>query len=118
MSQHHYACTWKGQPITIMMGWDRPLQGYFMVIEHDDFNGDDEGFIYSNLNDPELKPSRGMSQSVGYLLERLIGLGLKVPQRMLDAIEADAKVNAGNREVWYDHKGNVVASVSDEDVAS
>ncbi len=33
MSQHIFYTMREGEQTKIMMGWDRPLQGYFMVIE-------------------------------------------------------------------------------------
>jgi hypothetical protein len=33
MSQHLYRTTREGQPISVLLGWDRPIGHYFMVIE-------------------------------------------------------------------------------------
>ncbi|SAL67233.1 hypothetical protein AWB69_07685 [Caballeronia udeis] len=48
-------CTLKtaigGQAVTVLMGWDKPLQYHFMVIEY--LNGDDE-LLSSNLDDGEV----------------------------------------------------------------
>ena len=117
MSQHHYACTWQGRPISVLMGWDRPLQGFFMVIEFDDAGDEDDEeawLLYSNLNDSDLTPT-GMSRSCGYFQEKLAVLGVSVPTQMIEAIERDGQDNTGNKEVWYDHKGRVVATACDEE---
>ncbi len=115
MSQHHYACMWQARPITIMLGWNRAAHGFFMDVEYDDQDdGIDEGSVlYDNLHDPALTATRGLSGDVGYFLGILAHLGLSLPRRMVDAVLADADRNAGNGESWYDHKGNVVASVPD-----
>ncbi len=120
MSQHHYACTWQGRPISIMMGWDRPLQGFFMVIEFDDAGGQDEEneeawLLYSNLNDPVLAPTSGMASSCEYFQEKLSALGVRVPAQMIEAVDQDGKTNAGNREAWYDRGGRVVATAHYEE---
>lgn len=105
MSQHIYPSSYKGLPITILMGWDRPLQGFFMVIELEEA----EGLIYSNLDDPKLIPFGGLPDSLEHFSEKLDELGLSVPQAMIEQIELDAAANVGNRHVLYDQAGNVVA---------
>lgn len=47
MSQHHFYTTHEGVGAHVYMGWDKPLQGFFLVIEKD--NDEDEPF-WSNLN--------------------------------------------------------------------
>lgn len=36
MSQHHFHTIHNGQETHILMGWDRPMQGFFLVIEKED----------------------------------------------------------------------------------
>ena len=74
MSQHYFNTQQAGTPVKVLLGWDRPLGHYFMVIEKtaaavasesastaaqcegddDDDGDDDDGYLYSNLN--ELDP--------------------------------------------------------------
>lgn len=103
MSQHTYPSTYKGQPITILMGWDRPLQGFFMVIELEKV----EGCVYCNLDDPLLSSVGGLPDSLGHFTDKLDELGLSVPHNMIQQIELDAAANLGNRHVLYDAVGNV-----------
>lgn len=103
MSQHFYPTEHQGRPATILIGWDRPLQGYFMVIEDD--GTDDDQFIYSNLEDPALPC--GVSRSLDPFQRKLAELGLALPASVLDAVRADAAANTGNRYVAYDKDGNV-----------
>ncbi len=92
MSQHYF----RPVPNTvILMGWDRPLQGYFCVIEC----GDE--LLYSNLEDPILDERGGMSGSLDYLLDCVVARGLNVPQEMIAEIKADAAHNIGNREMRW-----------------
>jgi len=104
MTQHYYPTEHQGKPATIMMGWDRPLQGFFMVIE----DGQNRGkYIYSNLDDPELIQFGGLPPCLDPFLAKLEALGLSVPDVMLDAIELDAALNEGNRRGEYNRDGSV-----------
>jgi hypothetical protein len=105
MSQHYFKTSYQGQAITVLMGWDRPLQGHFLVVEKDDVKED--AFVYSNLLDPALNGYRGLPPSLEYFKTKLSELGLTVPERMIREIEADRSANVGNRHVWYDELGNV-----------
>jgi hypothetical protein len=86
------------------MGWDRPLQGYFMVIESE---ADDEP-VYSNLYDRALVQCGGLPRTLDHFLHRMDELGVAVPGRMLQQVRLDAAANAGNRLVAYDAEGNVL----------
>jgi hypothetical protein len=110
MSQHNYATTYAGQPVNIMMGWDRPLQGYFLVIELSESRA--EGCVYSNLEDPALFPCMGMPDSLDHFLEKLDELNIAVPQAMIQQIEVDAALNVGNRYVRYASNGTIVREIN------
>jgi hypothetical protein len=107
MSQHLYATTHESQPVTILMGWDRPLQGYFMLIERTDTK--DADYLYSNLGDPDLLHCMGLPNTVHHFLDVLENLGLSVPATMLVEIGLDAANNVGNRFVRYLPDGSVQA---------
>lgn len=106
MSQHIYRSTYGGRPVTIYMGWDRPLQGFFLVIESEGV----DGYVYSNLDDPELVSCGGLPATLGHFTVKLNELGLVVPQNIVQQVELDATNNVGNRRVFYDAAGNVLAS--------
>lgn len=105
MSQHYYRSSHQGQLITILMGWDRPLQGFFMVIEL----AEKEGYFYTNLDDPALLPFNGLPDSLDHFQEKLNELGLSVPTRMIQEIQEDAAMNTGNRYVHYEQDGTIRA---------
>ncbi len=110
MSQHYFETKHREMPVTILMGWDRPLQGFFMVIESDRAGADDDDYIYSNLTDRELRSVRGLPDSLDHFLAKLAEFGLSVPQQMLREIRADAAADVGNRQVWYAAEGAIRAS--------
>lgn len=109
MSQHRFATTYQGRPVEVLMGWDRPLQGVFMVVSRGDAREDEDEFVYSNLDDPALADCGGLPPVVDYFLVKLGDLGVAVPQAMLDEIERDSRANVGTRHVVYDADGHKVS---------
>jgi hypothetical protein len=65
---------YNNRPVTVAMGFDQPLQGFFMTIEpKDDDNPDampEHGLIYSNLDDKDI-PSPGLSPTLDHFRKRL-----------------------------------------------
>lgn len=94
MSQHVFSSTQDGRPTNITLGWDRPLQYFFMTVE-DGVTGD---LVYCNLDHPET--FRGAD--LDYYRRVLNKLGLAVPVKMLAEVAADRVSNVGNRFVKYD----------------
>lgn len=106
MSQHYCElATAAGLAVGVTLGFDRPLQGFFMIVRPAD---DPSEPLYSNLHDPELAMEGGMSTVVTYFLDKLTDLGINVPQPMVTEVMADAANNVGNRVVFWDHTGHIV----------
>lgn len=103
MSQHFFDSSYQGQPVVILMGWDRPLQGFFLVVEF----VEQDGFVYSNLEDWDLYFCGGFSSSVEYFERKLEALGLSVPAQMIREIQIDEAMNMGNRQVLYEPDGSI-----------
>ena len=54
MSQHYFSTKHHGEAITVLLGWDRPLGHYFMVVERDDpkpkeFRGSAAGIRWADV---------------------------------------------------------------------
>jgi hypothetical protein len=107
MSQHYFKTTHQGRPITITLGFDRPLQGYFCTVERNDAAGEDDAYLYCNLDDPTLSRHTGMAETVDYFDALLMARGFTVPRAMIAEVERDGVLNVGNRRVWYDAAGAV-----------
>ncbi|HET9645425.1 MAG TPA: hypothetical protein VFP68_19180 [Burkholderiaceae bacterium] len=103
MSQHRFQTTYQGDPVSVLMGWDRPLQGFFLVIAAICR----DGYVYSNLEDRALRQCFGLPPALDYFLGKLSEFGIEVPSRMIDEIKADADKDVGNRYVVYDCAGNI-----------
>lgn len=112
MSQHFYDGTYRGVPVTVLMGWDRPLSQFFLVVQHRqdaEVNGErednDEGIIYSNQD--ELLPR---SLGLDHFRSKLTTLGIAVPEAMFEQVLLDEAGNVGNRCVVYEADGSVTES--------
>lgn len=114
MSQHTFnTTTSSGSRVQVLMGWDRPLQQFFLVVEElssperqdrGDGQEDDEcPYLYSNLSDVD---SMGM-QDLDFFCEKLRGLGIAIPDLMVKEIELDKFNNVGNRYVAYNGDGSI-----------
>lgn len=110
MSQHLFSTHYDGKPVVVLMGWDRPLQGFFLVIEEevDDDDKADE-YVYTNMEDPALFPWMGVPPTLDPFLAKLQELGITVPSRMIEEIRSDAARNVGNRYVTYDESGAITS---------
>lgn len=95
MSQHQYSTRDEnGVSITVIMGYDRPLDHYFLLVEVDGL--DDP--IYCNLYD-----TGPFNRPLEYYRDKLDELGLSIPSGMFAAVERDRRENIGNKRViWSD----------------
>ena len=94
MSRHFFKTEYQGKPITVLMGFDRPMGGYFMVIEEDDQKDDD--YIFTNLYEQITHP-----KTIKPYRDKLKQLGIFVPVEMLMAIETDDTALMGNKDVYH-----------------
>jgi hypothetical protein len=106
MSQHYFQTEHKGLPVTVQLGWDRPLQQFYMVIEHGqsaqrESGDEDDSYLYSNLGDPQAIGCKDLD----YFAEKLNDLGITVPDSMIREVWRDAGFNVGNRQVTYEKDG-------------
>ena len=101
MSQHIYRATdSQGAELTVQIGWDKPLQGFYAVVEAPE--GSDDDYLYSNLNDPLLAANFGMADTLDYLVEALAKLGIAVPAVIIKEVSSDKMHNVVNRVVKYE----------------
>ncbi len=96
MSRHRFKTTLQGRPISVDMGWDRPLQGFFMLVQREDASIEEESFLYDNL-----------SQEVSHFatidpyLDVLTSLNITIPNEMVEEIWRDGEENVGNKCVEH-----------------
>lgn len=98
MSQHVLTTKVNGQQLQIQMGWDTPMSWYYLVISPVIENGELDDPIYSNLN--ELHPE---SNPLKYYIEVCHGLGIQIPETVIQGIEEDRRLDRMNNRVWYEY---------------
>lgn len=103
MSQHVYLTQHSGRPVKVLMGWDRPLQGFFMVVErmdprapnmNDPDDDGEESYLYCNLDHEDSHPI-----TLTPFLTVLSNFGIKVPDAMIKDLRRDGVENMGNKHV-------------------
>ena len=95
MSQHVFKTTLDGEPVSVLLGWDRPL-AYFVLGVEQLSEKNDGIYLYSNLDDPG-----AVNCSLDYFRQKLSELGISVPESMFIEAESDRKRNVGNRLVEH-----------------
>src|SRR3546814_16972841 len=56
MSRHYFNTFHKGSPISVILGWDRPMNYFFLVIEEQNNSADNSmtlDLLYSNLKESD-----------------------------------------------------------------
>ncbi len=103
MSQHVIETVYRKQPVTLSIGWDRRLQGYFMTIRR----LRTKNLVYSNLNDTDLASSYGLAEDLDFFKVKLSQLRVNIPAPVFDGVGQDAQCNVGNRVVVYEEDGRI-----------
>ncbi|WP_025807857.1 hypothetical protein V8U11_08220 [Pseudomonas chlororaphis] len=109
MSRHHFETIHKGFPITVQLGWDRPLDYFFLVIHKPEaltdsaMSLDDDDYLYSNLH--ERNP---FNLHLDYYRQVLRYFGITVPESMFIEVQSDAEMNVGNRDVLHQADGSFI----------
>lgn len=94
-----------GGDVRVQLGWDRPLQGFYMVAlknDHENLADDDDGIVYSNLLDI------GHPHTQEHFRRVAKDLGFPIPDEMWRAAYMDSQHNASNRQSFYDLSGRLV----------
>ena len=94
MTQRSYYVEHERERTLIFMGWDRRLQGFFMVIEKP--SDKDEPF-WSNLNNT----SESFPKTLDNFLDVLLNYNIKIPNDMVKGLLEDQSLDVGNKEVMH-----------------
>ena len=83
----------EGKPITVVMGYDRPLDYVFCLVQSQD------DLLYSSLTDENAGITQ---QDVEYYRPILATAGVNVPETMFKAVKEDQRIRAeGNKVAHY-----------------
>ena len=102
MSRHHLRTVRGPGPLLVVMGYDRPLNEFFLQLWDDAPGAEAEEPAYSSLDEPEAD-----WRDIATVARRLEELGVPVPRSMIDAVVADGVHRAGNRIVEHALDGQV-----------
>jgi hypothetical protein len=96
MSRHHLRTVRAGSPLLVVVGYDRPLNEFFLQLWDDDPEADADTPVYSSLDEPAAD-----WRDIATVVRRLEELDVAVPHSMIDAVVADGVQRAGNRIVEH-----------------
>ena len=96
MSRHHLRTVRGTSPLLVVIGYDRPLNEFFLQLWHDRTLADAEEPAYSSLDEPAAD-----WRDIATLIRRLEEFDILVPRSMIDAVVADGVHRAGNRIVEH-----------------
>lgn len=97
MSQHIFHTQHNDKPVTVQIGYDRPLGHYHMVVFEP---GQEDDPIYSNLDQED-----AFGMSLDDYRAALSDMGIAVPESMFEQTELDAANRVGNRYVTHQADG-------------
>ncbi len=104
MSRHFFDCEHDGRSVRVRLGYDRPLDEYFLHIEFRDSGVDDDHtLLYASINDPNAD-----TEKLSYFAGVLATYGIKVPTSLFREVAVDAFIHVGNRYVEHFEDGRKV----------
>lgn len=99
MSQHYFDTVYQDDPITVILGWDRPDQSYFLIVERRAPAPGQDDYLYLSPSGPDA-PRLGLDHFRAHLL----ALGIEVPASMFEQVSLDDQRDqrqTGRRIVSY-----------------
>ena len=102
MSRHHLRTVRGTSPLLVVMGYDRPLNEFFLQLWDDAPGAEAEAPVYSSMDEPAAD-----WRDIATVVQRLDELDVAVPRSMLNAVVADGVQRAGNRIVEHALDGRV-----------
>ncbi|MFZ3082370.1 hypothetical protein [Rhodoferax ferrireducens] len=98
MSQHSVRTRYQGDEVVVIAGYDRPLNDLFLqVLCHEDARAAaEECVLYSSLHEPQRDWT-----DINTVSDKLIELGIEVPDSLLEAVYLDQLFHVGNRMVRH-----------------
>lgn len=114
MSQHFCNTVCQDRPVRVTLGWDRPLQYFFLVVGALDeelveanecsIGSDANGHVYCNLDDDYVPAA--VDKQLAYFQQRLVELNILVRAIMFKNVEVDRQNNVRTRHLIYQPDGS------------
>ena len=102
MSRHHLRTARGASPVLVVVGYDRPLNEFFLQLWDVGPEAEADEPAYSSLDEPAAD-----WRDIATVVRRLEDLDVAVPRSMIDAVVADSVRRAGNRIVEHTLDGRV-----------
>ena len=102
MSRHHLRTVRGTSPLLVVMGYDRPLNEFFLQLWDDGLEAEADEPAYSSLDEPAAD-----WRDIATVVRRLEELDVQVPRSMIDAVVADGIHRTGNWIVEHALDGRV-----------
>jgi len=102
MSHHIYNTHVDSRPVQLLVGWDKLLQDYFLVIEKLDSDGEEKPYLYSSLEEPETH-----AMTLTFIRALLADYHINLPADLWVELERDQKNNVGYRRVGWSESSTV-----------
>lgn len=96
MSQHYFHTDRGGEPITVLLGWDAQRRSFFMVVERQASQPDENDYLYIDAHERE-----AFELDLEDFRARLDELGIVVPRSMFEQARVDQLLHAGSRVVTH-----------------
>lgn len=103
MSQHYVSTQFNGEDITVLVGWDRPLQSFYLSVYKTGIETDECGDEYS-VDQPLCEES--MSRDIDVIKNKLVRMKIDMPDQLFHVVKNDMKLNRGNNVSCYTLTGN------------
>ncbi len=102
MTQHYLKTTYKEKPVIVQAGWDRRMQGFYLVVDYVEERDrtDPDQPIFSNLSSGDSHPKTFVPFDL-----QLEKMGVVIPNAMRLAIIRDGETNTGNGGSWWTADG-------------
>jgi hypothetical protein len=100
MSQHFFTAKHDDRDVDVLIGWDRALQSFFLVVTLIDPVDYEDETIYSSVTDEEIGVFE--TKPLDYFKDKLTSLGLELPTLISEQVITDACRNVGNRVCCYE----------------
>jgi len=117
MSQHRLRTSAIGaHSVEVLIGWDRPMSGFFAVVSTLDSDDDEGGTLYCNLDErlnQDVHP-----QDFDFFSPRLAALGIVLPEDIVQAVKQDGVETVGNKYVDHGERPVFNAPVQPDVLAS
>ena len=117
MSQHRLTTSAIGASnVEVLIGWDRPMSGFFAVVSTPETDDDEGRTLYCNLDERlthDVHP-----KDFDFFILRLAALGIVLRDDIVAAVRRDGFENVGNKYVDHGERPVFNAPVPTEVLAS